>query len=83
MSYAKDNQPKIIIFLTDGQPTIGEANEDNILQNILSANQARCMIYSIGFGKDAKMKFIQKISLKVCNFNSPIGQNQKCWAKKE
>lgn len=34
-------RPQQIVFMTDGQPTVGETNIENILKNIRSANEAK------------------------------------------
>ena len=47
-----DDVQSIIVFLSDGQPTIGVTNESQIKANIKQANTVNVPIYSLGFGRD-------------------------------
>jgi Ca-activated chloride channel family protein len=40
-----------IIFLTDGQPTIGETDSDKILKNVMAKNTANTRIFTFGVGE--------------------------------
>lgn len=53
----------IIVFLTDGQPTVGEQNIARILKNINSANQSHTRIFVFGVGSDVNTELLDKISL--------------------
>ena len=59
----KDNRPTIIIFLTDGDPTIGETNTTIISDNIRKANMGRYIIFSLGFGQNLNFNFLKSMSL--------------------
>lgn len=52
----------MIIFLTDGQPNTEESNPDKIIDNAGSLNNG-VTIFSLGFGFDAEMDFLKKLSL--------------------
>lgn len=53
-----------LIFLTDGQPTVGEIRVDAILSSIRSINPAnKFIIHSIGFGNDVDFNLLKKISI--------------------
>jgi Ca-activated chloride channel family protein len=40
-----------IVFFTDGQPTIGEANTNKILKNVMEKNSANTRIFTFGVGE--------------------------------
>ncbi|XP_056645310.1 inter-alpha-trypsin inhibitor heavy chain H4-like isoform X1 [Diorhabda sublineata] len=67
----KKHQP-IIVFLTDGEATVGETNNDRIISTISELNGGKTPIFSLSFGDGADRNFLQKISLKNLGFNRHI-----------
>nr|CAH7716640.1 unnamed protein product [Callosobruchus chinensis] len=63
----KRNQP-IIVFLTDGEATSGETNNDKIISSITELNSGKTPLFSLSFGDGADRSFLQKISLKNNGF---------------
>ncbi|VEN45432.1 unnamed protein product [Callosobruchus maculatus] len=63
----KRNQP-IIVFLTDGEATSGETNNDKIISSITELNNGKTPLFSLSFGDGADRSFLQKISLKNNGF---------------
>src|ERR1700730_1264704 len=62
LSYQHDpNRPYVIIFLTDGQPTIGETREDNIVGNIQKISQS-IRIFPFGIGHDVNTHLLDRIA---------------------
>ncbi|XP_039745136.1 inter-alpha-trypsin inhibitor heavy chain H4-like isoform X4 [Pararge aegeria] len=61
----KELEP-IIIFLTDGDPTVGETNTARIITSITEKNsgEKRAALYSLAFGEDADRTFLRKVSLR-------------------
>lgn len=41
----------MIIFLTDGEPTVGETSLDVIIKNVTELNVKKTSIFSLAFGK--------------------------------
>ncbi|CAH2015517.1 unnamed protein product [Acanthoscelides obtectus] len=64
---SKRNQP-IIVFLTDGEATSGETNNENIISTITELNSGKTPLFSLSFGDGADRSFLQKISLKNNGF---------------
>ncbi|CAG9576017.1 unnamed protein product [Danaus chrysippus] len=56
----------IIIFLTDGDPTIGETSTSRIISHITEKNsgEMRASLFSLAFGEDADRNFLRKLSLR-------------------
>ncbi|KAG9467757.1 hypothetical protein GDO78_014374, partial [Eleutherodactylus coqui] len=52
-----------IIFLSDGEPTIGETNIQVIMKNVKEAVDGVATLYSLGFGNDVDYSFLEKMSL--------------------
>jgi Ca-activated chloride channel family protein len=62
LSYQHDeSRPYVIIFLTDGQPTIGETREDNIVANIQKIGP-NIRIFSFGIGTDVNTHLLDRIA---------------------
>ena len=59
---AKNERPHIIIFITDGKPTIGETNQDQILQLIKRENTASNRIFTFGIGTEINTHLLDKIT---------------------
>ncbi|XP_066157738.1 inter-alpha-trypsin inhibitor heavy chain H4-like isoform X2 [Euwallacea fornicatus] len=64
---SKAHQP-ILIFLTDGEPTVGEIDAEKITNKITELNSHKVPIFSLSFGDGADRQFLQKISLKNQGF---------------
>jgi len=59
----KRSMQTIILFLTDGQATEGETENQAILSNVEEANKdSQYPIFSLAFGRDADFNLIRKIS---------------------
>ncbi|XP_069499641.1 inter-alpha-trypsin inhibitor heavy chain H3-like [Ambystoma mexicanum] len=53
----------LIIFLTDGDPSVGETNQDRIRENAKKAIDGRYTLYCLGFGRDVDYSFLEKLAL--------------------
>ncbi|MDB5322743.1 MAG: vault protein inter-alpha-trypsin protein [Phycisphaerales bacterium] len=59
---AGKDRPYVVIFLTDGQPTIGETKEDAILANITKAEAGGTRIFSFGIGTDLNTHLLDRLA---------------------
>jgi len=53
---------KMIVFLTDGKPTVGKTSAKDILNKVKEMNQQRVAVHTIGFGTLVDMNFLNKLS---------------------
>ncbi|XP_077385743.1 inter-alpha-trypsin inhibitor heavy chain H3-like isoform X2 [Festucalex cinctus] len=53
----------ILILLTDGDPTSGVTNLEQINRNVMEAIQGKFPLYCLGFGFDVNFSFLEKLSL--------------------
>jgi Ca-activated chloride channel family protein len=54
-------RPFVVIFLTDGQPTVGETNEDKIVASVSDSSGAPTRIFCFGIGMDVNTHLLDKI----------------------
>ncbi|MGB8658344.1 MAG: VIT domain-containing protein [Candidatus Zixiibacteriota bacterium] len=51
-----------IIFLTDGLPTVGETDINNILENVKKANNSKVRIFVFGVGYDVNTRLLDRLA---------------------
>ena len=56
--------PTYIIFLTDGQPTVGNTNIDNIIDNTRRLNEERARLFVFGVGYDVNAHLLDRLAEK-------------------
>jgi Ca-activated chloride channel homolog len=56
------NRPHIVIFITDGKPTVGETDEDKLIKKIKNANKSNTRIFTFGVGYDINTHLLDKIT---------------------
>lgn len=59
----ESKNPQMIVFLTDGAPTAGVTDNDNILDNVEKRNEAGMRIFSFGVGYDVNTILLDKLSM--------------------
>merc|ERR1711953_954984 len=57
-----ENVKSMVIFLTDGLPSSGVTNDDEIKSNIQKGNEAQIPVFTIAFGADTDIGLLQDIS---------------------
>ncbi|KAJ9598932.1 hypothetical protein L9F63_010526, partial [Diploptera punctata] len=63
----------IIIFLTDGQPTAGICQKDEIIREVTRVNQmGKATIFALGLGDDVDFEFLKKLALCNSGFSRKI-----------
>ena len=60
----KSQRPFMIIFLTDGEPTVGEDDPAKILENVAKANRVRARIFVFGIGSEVNTKLLDLLAEK-------------------
>ena len=59
---ADESRPTYVIFLTDGLPTIGEVNSQQILDNLSAAVRRNVRLFSFGVGYDVDTFLLDSLS---------------------
>jgi Ca-activated chloride channel family protein len=67
-----DSRPFVVIFLTDGRPTIGETDETQIVAAVKRANEGRTRIFCFGIGTDVNTHLLDKITEETRAFSQYV-----------
>jgi Ca-activated chloride channel family protein len=55
-------RPKLLVFLTDGLPTVGETDPDRILANVRGARRDGMRLFSFGVGYDVNTRLLDRVA---------------------
>ncbi|MCX7046885.1 MAG: VIT domain-containing protein [Candidatus Sumerlaeota bacterium] len=61
-SKGSKERPHLIVFMTDGKPTVGECGTDAILKNIVSKNENKARVFVFGVGNTVNTQLLDKMS---------------------
>ncbi len=56
------NRASVVIFITDGKPTVGETDENRLVQRVRDANHNHLRIFTFGVGDDLNTHFLDKLT---------------------
>ncbi|MGH9946138.1 MAG: VIT and vWA domain-containing protein [Pyrinomonadaceae bacterium] len=59
--FDKSDRPKMLVFMTDGLPTVGETKVERIAANLTKAKNVDVRIFPFGFGYDVNTTLLDKI----------------------
>ena len=60
--FDNSDRPKMLVFLTDGLPTIGEANVDKIVENAKEIKVDDLRMFPFGVGYDVNTRLLDKLA---------------------
>ncbi|HSE30723.1 MAG TPA: VIT and VWA domain-containing protein [Pyrinomonadaceae bacterium] len=60
--FVASDRPKMLIFLTDGLPTVGETNVNRIIQNIHGARGTDVRLFTFGVGHNVNTALLDKLA---------------------
>lgn len=55
-------RPKIVVFMTDGLPTVGETNVTRIVDNVRKASKPGVRLFTFGVGYDVNTALLDKLA---------------------
>ncbi len=58
----KSARPQQIVFLTDGQPTVGQTDIDALLRDAEAQNTAQARVFSFGLGHDVNARLLDALA---------------------
>ena len=59
--FDRSDRPKMLVFMTDGLPTVGETKVDRITANVAKAKNVDVRIFPFGFGYDVNTALLDKL----------------------
>lgn len=60
--FQSSERPAMIVFLTDGLPTVGTTDVKQIIKNVADANRSGVRLFSFGVGYDVNTTLLDKLS---------------------
>jgi Ca-activated chloride channel family protein len=66
------DRPYVIVFLTDGLPTVGVTREDQILANVKAANTGNTRVFCFGIGHDVNTHLLDTITEETRSFSQYV-----------
>lgn len=55
-------RPRLLVFLTDGLPTVGETNVERIIQNVTRARREGLRLFTFGVGYDVNTRLLDRVA---------------------
>jgi Ca-activated chloride channel family protein len=71
-SRSANGRPFVIIFLTDGRPTIGTTDEEQIVSKVKKENDGHTRIFCFGIGTDVNTHLLDKITEETHAFSQYV-----------
>lgn len=59
--FENGDRPKMLVFMTDGRPTVGETNAERIISNLKNSKKVDVRIFPFGFGYDVNTTLLDRI----------------------
>ena len=59
----KGDRPFVIIFLTDGLPTVGNTDENHIVESVTKASESNVRVFCFGIGTDVNTHLLDRIAV--------------------
>uniref|UniRef100_A0A8B9SFH5 Inter-alpha-trypsin inhibitor heavy chain 5 n=1 Tax=Anas platyrhynchos TaxID=8839 RepID=A0A8B9SFH5_ANAPL len=66
----------LIIFLTDGRPTVGETQSSKILSNTKDAIRDKFCLFTIGIGNDVDYRLLERMALENCGMTRHFQEDE-------
>lgn len=67
-----EQRPHMIVFITDGQPTIGEQKDDVLVSKIKTINTKNIRIFSMGIGYDVNTHLLDRFTEETNSYSTYI-----------
>jgi Ca-activated chloride channel family protein len=74
---ADKERPTVVIFLTDGLPTVGEKNPDRIVANVTSNAPKSVRLFAFGVGNDVDTVLLDQLSGSLRGASAYVRPGQK------
>jgi Ca-activated chloride channel family protein len=72
----KGERPNYVLFLTDGQPTVGTTGTGEILKAVGDANGVQARLFVFGVGNDVNTELLDSLSAKTRGASIYVGESE-------
>lgn len=59
---ASDGRPYVVVFLTDGEPTVGDTSEDSLVSKVTRYRDGKTKVFCFGIGNDVNTHLLDRIA---------------------
>lgn len=73
---ADNERPYLVVFLTDGLPTIGETREDPLVDQVRKSNSSSTRIFSFGIGNDVNTHLLDRIATETRAISQYVSEKE-------
>ena len=70
------DRTRIIVFMTDGKPTIGETNDESLIKKLIDSNTKNVRIFTFGIGNDLNTHLLDKITEQTKAYRTYISEDE-------
>ncbi|HSW55540.1 MAG TPA: VIT and VWA domain-containing protein [Ignavibacteriaceae bacterium] len=70
------NRTRIIVFITDGKPTIGETNDELLIKKLSNSNTKNVRIFTFGIGNEINTHLLDKITEQTKAYRTYISEDE-------
>uniref|UniRef100_A0ABM5GLS3 Inter-alpha-trypsin inhibitor heavy chain H5 n=1 Tax=Pogona vitticeps TaxID=103695 RepID=A0ABM5GLS3_9SAUR len=77
----EERSVSLIIFLTDGRPTVGETEPAKIINNTKDAIRNKFCLFTIGTGNDVDYQLLERLALENCGMTRRIREDEDAAAQ--
>ena len=74
-------RPYVIVFFTDGRPTVGETNSDVILAHVAKRNNSNTRIFTFGVGDDVNASMLDTMAEQSRGISTYVRESENIEAK--
>ncbi|MEO8428856.1 MAG: VIT domain-containing protein [Verrucomicrobiota bacterium] len=67
-----EDRPFVVIFLTDGLPTVGNTDENQIVASVTKASQSNIHVFCFGIGTDVNTHLLDRIAESTKSFSQYV-----------
>ena len=71
-----ETRPYLVIFLTDGLPTVGETREDPLVEEVRKLNSGATRVFSFGIGNDVNTHLLDRIAATTKAVSQYVAENE-------
>ncbi len=74
---ADAKRPLYVVLITDGKPTIGETDDQALVDKLLKTNDLHTRIFTIGVGSELNARLLDRLTEKTRGFRTYVYEGEK------